>query len=302
VNKNAWIFVTDRETWIDCAKEGSYGLKRALIKDAAPGDPLVAYIQRELVFAGLGQLASSYYYDNENKEYPHRVKIELTLDFDNAVDVRGIVSELSSFPDKAHWPVRLKGGAAKIPVSDYEIIKAAIEKKKLGKATEGKLPVEKGAETDLHETITSLPELNASSLHDRIAEMLYLVGRSTGYNSFQRYKPRPSSPYEIDVAWLRGKEPQLAIEVHHSGNLGEAVLRLEHAKDFFRKPVLVIVDPEDFRRATDILKVNDKLKHVIQLWSVDSIYKMYSSCVDFYKLYDRFQESEYRDDLESHLL
>lgn len=304
MGKNAWIFVTDRETWVDCAEDGSYGLKRALIRNAESGDPLVAYIQRESVFAGLGQLTSFYYHDEEDKEFPHRVRIELTLDFDNAVDVRSIVNELSCFPDKAHWPVRLKGGAIKIPVSDYEIIKAAIERKKLGKEIESKLSVEKGIEKKgLHETITSLPELAASSLHDRIAEMLHIIGLLMGYNSVQRYRTRSDSPYQIDVAWLQSKNPQIAIEVHHGGNLGDALDRLRHARDFnFRKVIMIIVEPEDYRRAKNILKFDDKLKHVIDLWSVKSIYDMYSSCVEFYRLYGRFGESVYKEELEAELL
>jgi len=304
MGKNAWIFVTDRGTWVDCAEEGSYGLKRALIRDAASGDPLVAYIQRELVFAGLGQLTSSYYYDEENKEFPHRVRIEVTLDFDSAVDVRSIVNELSCFPDKANWSVRLRGGAIKIPVSDYEIIKAAIERKKLVKDSEGKLSVGKGIEKkDLHETITSLPELTASTLHDRIAEMLHIVGLRMDYNSIQRYKTRLDSPYQIDVAWLKSKNPQIAIEIHYGGNLGDALDRLRHARDFnFRKVVMVIVEPEDYRRAKDILKFDEKLKHVIDLWSVKSVYEMYSSCVAFYRLYGRFEKSVYKEELEADLL
>ena len=119
----------------------------------------------------------------------------------------------------------------------------------------------------------------------------------------QRYRTRSDSPYQIDVAWLQSKNPQIAIEVHHGGNLGDALDRLRHARDFnFRKVIMIIVEPEDYRRAKDILKFDDKLKHVIDLWSVKSIYDMYSSCVEFYRLYGRFGESVYKEELEAELL
>lgn len=306
MGKNAWIFVTDRGTWIDCAKDGSYGLKRApgRIKEAESDDPLVAYIQKESLLAGLGHLTSLYYFDPDNEEYPHRVRLEVSLDFDNAIDVRSIIDRLSFVKDKAHWPVHFKGGAVKISLPDFEIIKAAIRRKELEKTTITKPSSKEGMEEkDLYKTIISMPELVSSSLHDRIAEMIHVIGLRMGYDSIERYHPAPDSPYQIDIAWLQNKNPQIAIEVHYGGVLGDAIDRLRHARDFnFRKVVLVIVKPEeDIRRTIDILKFDDKLKHVIDLWSVESIYSMYSYCNAFYELYNKFQQSVYKKDLESTL-
>jgi len=111
-----------------------------------------------------------------------------------------------------------------------------------------------------------LPELTASSLHDRLAEMLHIIGLYMGYDSVQRYKTRSDSPYQIDVAWLKNKNPKVAIEVHHSGVLGDALNRLRFARDFnFRKVILVVVEAEEHRRALDVLRFDEKLKHVIDL-------------------------------------
>jgi len=96
---------------------------------------------------------------------------------------------------------------------------------------------------------------------------------------------------EIDVVWLQNKNPQVAVEIHYGGNLGDALDRLRHARDFnFRKIIIVIINVDDHRRALDILKFDEKLKHVIDLWSLESIYYMYSTCVAFNRLYSKFDE------------
>ena len=136
-----------------------------------------------------------------------------------------------------------------------------------------------------------------------IAEMLYIIGLHMGYDSSQRYKTRPDSPYQIDVAWLKDKNPQIAIEIHHSGVLGDALERLRHARDFnFRKAILVIIEPSEHRRALHVLNFDDKLKHVIDLWSMKSIYEMYTACLSFHELYNRFEKSVYKDELDRELL
>jgi len=305
----AWIFVANRDNWLDCIEAKSFGLqtKPGILKSANIGDPCVAYITRESVFAGMGQIASPYYYDDSavwaDHTYPHRVRIEINLDFDNIVDVRSLIDSLDFITDKAHWQVFFYGGAIRIPLSDFEVIKAAIERRKLEPPRESGIKEDEPLEADITETILSLPELTASSLHDRLAEMLHIIGLYMEYNSVQRYKPRHDSPYQIDVVWLKNKNPQVAVEVHHSGILGDALSRLRFARDFnFRKVILVIVDEEEHRRALDLLRFDEKLKHVIDLWSVKSVYEMYRSCIRFHNLYETFEKSVYKDELDTELL
>lgn len=306
---NAWIFVANRDNWIDCIESKCFGLqtKPGILKPADIDDPCVAYVTRESVFAGMGQITSPYYYDDSDifadHTYPHRVGIEIDLDFDNAVDVRSLIDSLDFITDKAHWYVFFYSGAIKIPISDFEIIKGAIERRRLKPSREPEIKEDKLPELDIAETILSLPELTTSSLHDRLAEMLHTIGLYMEYNSVQRYKPRSDSPYQIDVAWLKNKNPQVAIEVHHSGVLGDALNRLRFARDFnFRKVILVIVEAEEHRRALDLLRFDEKLKHVIDLWSVKSVYEMYRSCIHFHKLYETFEKSVYKDELDKELL
>lgn len=299
---NAWIFVTDRETWLECAEDGSYGIKRApgLLSDARPDDPLVAYVMRETIFAGIGKLTSAYYNDAESP-YPHRVKLHIDLDFESAVDIRLLVEKLDFITDKLNWPVYLKRSAIKIPVSDFDIIKAAIEKQKAVAKAATLAPVV--TPPGINREILGRSDLTSKTLHDRIAEMIHTVGILTGYDSYQRYKTRVDSPYLIDVAWLKNKNPQIAIEVHHSGVLGDALERLRHARDFnFRKLILVVVEPGDKTNALARINLDEKVKHVIDLWSVASVYQMYDSCVSFHSLYGRFEESAYREKPEDRLL
>lgn len=302
MSENAWILVTDRETWLECAEEGSYGIKRApgLLSDARPDDPLVAYVMREAIFAGIGKLTSGYYNDS-GSPYPHRVKLHIDLDFESAVDIRPLVDKLDFITDKLNWPVFLKRAAVKVPISDFDIISASIEKKKA--AAKAATPVPVVTPPDVSRVILDRPDLTSKSLHDRIAEMIHTVGILTGYDSYQRYKTRVDSPYLIDVAWLKNKNPQIAIEVHHGGVLGDALERLRHARDFnFRKLILVVVDPMDKTKALARINLDEKLKHVIDLWSAGSIYEMYASCVSFHSQYSRFEESAYKEKPDDRLL
>ncbi len=308
--ESACIFIASRDNWIDCIESKSFGLEKApgRLKSIKPGDPCVAYVTRESIFAGIGQVTSPYYYDETaiwaDGAYPHRINIEIDLDFENTVDVRSLIDQLDFITDKDHWFVFFKGGIAKIPLSDFEVIKGAIGRQKLRTQAEVKPEeVEEERGMDVSNAILSLPELTASSLHDRIAEMLHIIGLHMGYDSVQKYKTRPDSPYQIDVVWLQSKNPQVAMEVHHSGVLGDALNRLGHARDFnFRKVVLIVVESADHRRALGILKFDDKLKHVIDLWSTNSIYKMYSSCVSFHTLFNKFNKSVYKEEPDKNLI
>lgn len=308
MSDNAWILVADREAWLEIAQRGSYGLKRApgRLRDAQPEDPVVAYIKGETVFAGVGKLTSSYYHATEQELqdglYPHRVKLDISLGLDNSIDVRSLIEKLDFITDKPNWPVFFKGGAIKIPLSDFNIIEASIGRQKT-RAQKVTTTIEVAKKADIVKTILSMPDLSSSSLHDRLAEMIHVVGLYEGYDSIQRYKTRPDSPYQIDVSWLQNKNPQIAVEIHHGGVLGDALLRLKHARDFnFRKVVLVIVEPEDHSRALGILKFEDNLKHVIDLWSAQSVYDMYVACRSFYSLYTKFERSVYKEQPDRELI
>lgn len=142
--------------------------------------------------------------------------------------------------------------------------------------------------------IMKLEELQSTSLHDRICEMLEWIGTWSGYNVSRRHKIMQDSPYEIDVAWLRGKNPHIAIEVQIGGNPTEAKDRLTQAKRFnFRK--LVMASELKWKNRLEALLRYDELRHWIDIWSIKSIYEMYQSGKRFYELYNRLEESRYRE-------
>lgn len=99
------------------------------IKDAAIGDPCLAYVTGECVFAGFGEITSPYYYDDESEtSFPHRLDIDIKL-FDRTVDIRPLISALDFIRDKRYWMLSLQGGAIKIPLSDFELIRAKLEER-----------------------------------------------------------------------------------------------------------------------------------------------------------------------------
>jgi hypothetical protein len=303
MSDNAWIFVADRETWPVCASEGSFGLKRApgRIKDARVGDSCVAYVTRDCAFAGFGKITSPYYYDESeiwlDEIFPHRLSIDIKLDIDRTVDIRPLINGLDFIKDKKYWSVFLRGGAIRIPLADFEFISTKLEER--WQAKEPELPLSESK--NLREVILSLPELDGT-LHDRLAQMIHLVGQEMGYGSVERLKTHPQSPYQIDVCWLQRKNPRIAVEIHDAGNLLEALDRLRHAREFnFGKVVLVIVEPTDLIRCLNILRFDDKLKHWIDLWSMKSVYDMYTNCMAFQQLYRRFEESTYKDQMQDQL-
>lgn len=102
------------------------------------------------------------------------------------------------------------------------------------------------------------------------------------------------SPYEIDVAWLKGRTPHIAIEVQIEGNPTEAKDRLAQAKKFnFRK--LALVSEEKWKHRLESLLKYDELRHWIDIWSIGSTYEMYKSGKRFFELYDKLEESRYKE-------
>lgn len=108
----------------------------------------------------------------------------------------------------------------------------------------------------------SLP-FEENSLHDRLGKMLEQIGSWMGYNSHTRFKITPEHHYQLDVAWLREKNPEIAIEVQIGGNLVEAKDRLAQARKFnYRKVVMVLTKG-------DLEKLNNLMKHELEYQELD---------------------------------
>jgi hypothetical protein len=130
----------------------------------------------------------------------------------------------------------LQGSIRQIPEEDFRLIESEMKKvvAERVKREEAQPRSPKGAEeseADVEAGIMALP-LEAKTLHDRLGEMLEEIGSWLDYNTQTRRKIIPDHAYELDVTWLSGKNPEVAIEIQISGNLTEAKDRLAHARKF----------------------------------------------------------------------
>lgn len=86
----------------------------------------------------------------------------------------------------------------------------------------------------------------------------------------------------------------MAIEVQIGGNPTEAKDRLAQAKNFnFRK--LAMISEEKWKHRLEALLKYDELRHWIEIWSIGSTYEMYTSGKWFFALYDKLEESRYKE-------
>ena len=77
--------------------------------------------------------------------------------------------------------------------------------------------------------------------------MLEAIGSWMDYNTQTRHKIISDHAYELDVAWLSGKNPEVAIEVQISGNITEAKDRLAQARKFNYRKVIMVLKEKDLK-------------------------------------------------------
>ena len=122
------------------------------------------------------------------------------------------------------------------------------------------------------------------------------------YNTQIKHKITPDHAYELDVAWLSGKNPEVAIEIQIAGNLTEAKDRLAQARKFNYRKVVMVLKNDDLKRLNLIMKHEEDLRAWMEAWSVGSIYKMYKSGGRFFDYYRKLKESIYKDKKELDLV
>ena len=132
--------------------------------------------------------------------------------------------------------------------------------------------------------------------------MLEAIGSWMDYNTQTRHKITPDHAYELDVAWLSGKNPEVAIEVQISGNLTEAKDRLAQARKFNYRKVIMILKEQDLKRLNHIMKHELDLRSWMEAWSIESIYEMYQAGEKFFKYYRKLKEAVYKDKRELDLV
>jgi len=177
-------------------------------------------------------------------------------------------------------------------------------RKIISRRTERQVEVKKETdlktETDYSEAIMNL-SLNFLTLHDRIGEMLQNVGSRMGYNTNTRSKISTNSAYELDVAWLSGKNPEVAIEVQVGGSISLAIRKLREAREFNYRKVILVIEEDQITRLNKEIRY-DSIRNWLDAWSIKSVYGLYTNGQQFFQLYDRLKEARYRERTEIELI
>ncbi len=193
-----------------------------------------------------------------------------------------------------------------IPEEDFKLIesemkKIVTERPKPDSPKPSLREVTPKTEKEYEKAIMNLP-LETKSLHDRIGEMLEAVGSWMDYNPQTKHKITPDHAYELDVAWLSGKNPEVAIEVQISGNITEAKDRLAQARKFNYRKVIMVLKEQDLKRLNLIMKHEPDLRSWMEAWSIGSIFEMYNSGEKFFKYYRKLKEAIFKDKKELELI
>ncbi|MEM2130322.1 MAG: EVE domain-containing protein [Candidatus Bathyarchaeia archaeon] len=269
-----WLITTSPENFrIDKEQSGFsvQGLRerhKNMVMKFQPGDKVVYYINKISKLGAIATIISGYYHDDktkiwtdEDEIWPSRAKSkpEIVLEDDELLDIKKLVKQLSFIKDKDHWSLFVRGSIRQIPEEDYLLIESEMRKtlsrERISEKGE-RLYEGLKTESDYKEAIMKLP-LNSESLHDRIGEMLQTVGSWMEFNTNTRYRITPESAYQLDVAWLSGKNPEVAIEIQIGGNIDSAVVKLREAREFNYRKVILVIEEEQINRLNAILRFDN---------------------------------------------
>jgi hypothetical protein len=143
-----WIIVSSVDNWQKTVDRGFtiQGMKSRHRKKAEQmhaGDSIVYYVTGVKAFAGIAAITSDYFEDHEpiwisgnkkreGEDYPFRVHIapDLALPREAFVPAEPLARQMvyaSKWP-AASWTLAFQGNVHLIPESDYELLRAAIER------------------------------------------------------------------------------------------------------------------------------------------------------------------------------
>ena len=316
-----WIIVTSPENFrydrefLQFKIQGIPNRFRKQVQKMLIGDRVVYYIMKLQKFGATATITGEYFFDeskvwiDEDEMWPARrpSKADIILQDDELIDSKKLVPDLSFIEKKENWGVYFQGSLRTIPEEDFRLIESEMKKmiaeRQKSQPTDPDLPDDGQPETEneFEQAIMQLP-LNQKSLHDRIGEMLEQIGSWMDYNTQVKHKIIPGHAYELDVAWLSGKNPEVAIEIQISGNLTEAKDRLAHARKFNYRKVIIVLKNQDLKRLNSIMNYEPDLRAWMEPWSIGSIYKMYKSGERFFNYSRKFKESIYKDKKELELV
>jgi predicted RNA-binding protein len=311
-----WLISTSQQNFDidrknDFRVQGFHHRIRRTVEKIQPGDKLVTYITRLQKIGAICEATSKCYFDDktkiwseDNEIWPHRFETRplLVLEDDELLDVKKIINSLTFItPEQksVNWGLAFHQSLRTIPAEDFELIESEMRKMRIAtqpSLIEGMFKIFIDREDEIKSEIMDLP-LESNSLHDRIGEMLETIGSRMGFNTYTRHKITPEHAVELDVAWLRGKNPEVAIEIQIGGNIVEAKDRLAQARKFNYRKVIMVIEEAQLPRLNSIVKF-DELIDWMDAWSIPAVFKLYSTGMSFLGLYERMIESRYKKKTE----
>ncbi len=317
-----WLVVTSPENFKNDRDKLGFKFQglphrfRKQVQRMQPGDGVVYYIMKIQKFGATATITGTYYEDStkawtdEDEMWPARCpsKPNYVLNDDELLDAKKLVTDLSFIENKKNWGTYFQGSIKQIPEEDFKFIESEMKKiisersKETTVSTHNDIPfLEPGKEGDIEKAIMVLP-LQTSSLHDRIGEMLEQIGSWMDYNTQTRHKIAPDHAYELDVAWLTGKNPEIAFEVQIRGNLTEAKDRLAQARKFNYRKLILVLQSADMKRFNLLMRHEPELRIWMEAWSINAIYNMYRAGENFFKYYKKLKESIYKEKSQLELI
>lgn len=311
-----WLVVTspknfrhDREN-LNFRMQGIPYRYRKTVQNMQVGDKILYYVMTLQKFGAITSVIGDYIEDHskmwtdEDEMWPSRrpTKPEIVLQDDELIDAKKLVPNLSFIENKKNWGVYLQGSIREIPEEDFRFIESEM-KKVIAERREPleavKLPeIKKGINENEYENLIMGLSLETKSLHDRLGEMLEQIGSWMDFNTQTRHKITPEHAYELDVAWLNGKNPEVAIEIQISGNLTEAKDRLAQARKFNYRKVIIVIRESEMERLNALMKHEPELRSWMEAWSIGAIYEMYKAGETFFHYYRHLNEAVYVDKKE----
>ncbi len=315
-----WLIVTSPENFRFDREHLNFKLQglpyrfRKQVKKMQIGDRVAYYIMKIQKFGATATITGEYLNDatklwtDKDEVWPARrpSKPDIVLDDDELIDAKKLLPDLSFIEKKDVWGIYFQGSIKTIPEEDFKLIESEM-KKIVAERPKPDIPkpslreVTPKTEKEYEKAIMNLP-LEAKSLHNRIGEMLEAVGSWMDYNPQTKHKITPDHAYELDVAWLSGKNPEVAIEVQISGNITEAKDRLAQARKFNYRKVIMVLKEQDLKRLNLIMKHEPDLRSWMEAWSIGSIFEMYNSGEKFFKYYRKLKEAIFKDKKELELI
>jgi len=305
--------------WLICVTKANFDIDRAngfqhqgfkaglanKVKKMQPGDKVVYYITKIGKFGAIAEVVSGYYHDDQHPIWPDKREIWpararsreiLSLEDGRMLDVKKILDDLSFVETKDNWGIYFRGSLHSLAEEDYKLIES--EMRKLAepipsdRSAESRIP----SEQEAMKAIMDLPGLTGKSPHDRIGEMLEEIGTRMGYNASTRQPVYPDrKQFHLDVAWLRGKNPEIAIEVQIGGKVVEAKEKLRQARSYNYRKTAIVTEEAQLEKINELFYPDHDLMKFTEAWSIVSVYRMYVSGKEFLRLFAQFEESRYQE-------